>query len=325
MIRGSKIAIGLYNETTYGQAPALPSGERAYIRTSGLRGEIAKIVDDTLSGRRGRQAGINGDKNVAGTIQTHLAPQSCLRWLAHVIGMPTTTGASAPYTHVYAVGDGALALPAGLAIEMDLGAALGASRYLRFHGLRVRQAQFQFGSSGFAQMNLDLLGADFSLNAAPLDASLDDHGHTAWSMFSASLEEGGAPISTVQSLDLTWNNDLDEDTFVIGGGGVRGDLPEGFASISGNLNTLFKDAALLNKAINSTDTSLKIALANGIGDGSAGNESFELHVPALRLAATTPEIQGPRGLRAAYAWEAHAVGTNEIAATATVKNSRATY
>lgn len=325
MIRGSQIAIGLYNEVAYGDPGATPSGERAYVRTSGLRGEIARIVDDTISGRRGRPAGVAGNKDVSGTIQTHLAPQSAMRWLAHIIGMPATSGASAPYTHVYTVGSGATALPPGLTIEMDLGSTLGSNRYLRFSGLRVRQAQFQFGSSGFAQMNIDLLGADFSLEATPLDSSLDDYGHTAWSMFSAALSEGGNPIGNVQQLDLTWSNDLDEDTYVIGGGGIRGDLPEGFAAISGNLSTLFRDAALLNKAIASTDTSLVLALANGTGDGSAGNEFFGLEIPALRLAATTPEIQGPRGLRATYAFEAHAVGTAEIAASVTIKNQRQTY
>lgn len=324
-VRGTQIALGLFNETVYGQAPSpTPSGERAYIRTSGLRGEIAKIVDDTLAGRRGRQAGINGNKNVAGGIQIHLAPQSSLRWLAHIIGTPTTTGVG-PYKHVFAVGAGALALPPGMTIEMDLGTTVGANRYIRFHGVRVRQAQFTFGSSGFAAVNLDLLGSNFELATTPLDATLDDHGHTAWSMFTATLQEGGAPIANVQQLGVTWNNDLDEDTFVIGGGGVRGELPEGFVIVNGTMSTLFKDTALLQKGINSTDTSLNIVLQNGTGDGTAGNEKFEMNIPHLRFAATTPEVQGPRGLRGQYNWEAHANGVAEFAGAVTIDNARAAH
>lgn len=325
-VRGTQVVFGLFNETTYAQVPGAPSGERAYMRTSNLRGSIARIMDETLSGYRGMPPSIAGNTDVQGSIPTVLAPQSCMRWLAHLIGVPTTTGAG-PYEHVFAVGTGALELPPGLLIEADMGPALAApNRYIRFHGCRIGQAQMRFQPSGFVEANYDIRGSYFTNNAGvALDASLDDFGHRGFSMFTATMERNGAPIANVADYSVTWSNDLDDSLFVIGGGGRRGALPEGFARISGQLTALYNDSVLLNDAIASNELSLSVTLQNGTGDGSAGNEYFNITVPHLFLEATTPEVPGPRGLRNQFNWSAHRDGSNEIAATVTVRNARATY
>lgn len=323
-VRGTQIAIGLFNESVFGQIPGSPSGERAYVRTSGLRGNIARIVDDTLSGRRGRQASVDGERDVSGSIAVHLSPQSAPRLLAHAIGTPTTTGAG-PYEHVFAVGDGALALPPGLLIEMDLGPSQATNRYIRFHGCRIGQATFRFRPTGFIEVTFDVRGADFSLANTPLDATLDDYGHRAFDAIRGELEEDGAAIGTVQELTVTIGNDLDEDTHVIGGGGVRGELPEGFFTCNGNMTTLYKSGDLLAKAIAGDDTSLTYELMYGTGDGSAGNELFVLEIGHMKLEATTPEVRGPRGLRGEFAFEAHADGTAEIEFSVTIANARASW
>jgi len=97
-------------------------------------------------------------------------------------------------------------------------------------------------------------------------------------------------------------------------------LPEGFSTVSGTITALFESDALLTKAINGTESSLKIALSRGTGLGSAGNEYMELFVQQLQFERTSAPIEGPNGLLLTMPFQAYISGSTS-ALQAVVKNT----
>lgn len=319
--RGIKSSLLMWDETAYGADPTIDA-ERMYFRTFAPSGTLQRLMDETISGRRGAAASIVGNKDLGGQILTTLAPQSALRYLHHLIGAVDTTGGGAPYTHLFSLAED---LPTSFGMQLDYGAAIAApGRYLHMKGCRIAKGSFKFGSNGFVDASYDVRGADFDLaDVAVADASPGDYGHTGFSMFSADITEGGSPIGTSTDLTLEWDNDLDDSLFVIGGGGVRGALPEGFAKIKGSGTFLFEDVTLLNKGLASTTSSLVLTLQHGTGAGTAGNEKITFSIPNLKWDVKTPSIDGPKGVKVQLNWMSERSGSAEDASSVTVLSARA--
>lgn len=320
--RGIKTSLLMWNETAYGVDPVSIDAERMYYRSFSPSGTLQRLMDETISGRRGSAASIVGDKDISGQIVTTLAPESAMRYLHHLIGAVDTSGAGAPYTHLFSL---AQDLPPGFGLQLDYGAAIGSpGRWLHMLGCRMAKGSFKFGASGYVDATYDVRGADFHLDdTAVADASPGDFGHTGFSMFSANITEGGSPISESSEVTFEWDNDLDDSLRTIGAGGIRGDLPEGFAKIKGTGTFLFKNVDLLNKGLASTTSSLVLTLQHGTGDGTAGNEKFTLDVPNLKWDVKTPPVDGPKGLKVQLNFMSERVGAAEDATSATILSARA--
>jgi len=291
--KGTDTAVAVYEESTYATDPGAPNGTKVYIKSNGVKASQPLEDSETLTSARERSRPTRGNIDVAGALETEMSAENLGLLLKHTFGVVATTG-SGPYRHAISVGD----LPTGLVVENDYGANIsGSGRFEKFNGCRIASAKFDFPVSGKCMASFDIKGAKSTFDSVALDATLTDNGHTAFSAFQATIEEGGATISTVTQAEMTIDNGLDDSNFVIGGGGVRRSLPEGFATVKGSLTALFEDASLLNKAINGTASSLKITVSRGDGLGSAGNESIEFFVQNLEYERTSAGIEGPAGIR----------------------------
>lgn len=326
MTTGALAKIAAFTETAYNTTPGTPDGRLLAVQSFGLRANEARDTDPTISGFRGQVRSVAGRRDVSGAVGIALSPQQIGFWLAHILGKPTTTGIG-PYTHSYSVAQsGANALPAGMLFEVDYGSGIATpGRYVRYSGCRVNQATLQFPSSGFPTAQIDVLGADFDASATtPLDATLTDNGHSAWSADQIVLQiDGGAIEVCFESLSITLGNDLDAEQYCVGNGGVRHKLPEGFMIATGEGVTFFDTPALMNKALADTDAALVITLSRGDGLGTANNESLVITIPNVVFAANTPPIEGPRGVRFQGNFTAHRT-SGEIGITAVLKNTLAT-
>ena len=115
-------------------------------------------------------------------------------------------------------------------------------------------------------------------------------------------------------LSIALDMGLDTDSFVIGGGGVRGQITEGIVGVSGTLTTLFEGITLLTKAINGTESSIKLTITDG------GNV-LELEMQELEYAVTAPPVDGPQGLRVGMDYQAfYTDGTEASAIVARLTN-----
>ncbi len=317
--RGSQATIALFEEDVFGADPTTPDGQKVYVTSFGLAKQQNRIDSNTLTNSRGRAEPMLGNVNVSGALAMELGAESLGTIMKHAMGTNVTTGAG-PYVHTMTIGD----LPLGLTMEVDYGAEIsGSGRYVKYNGCRVNQASFEFPQEGACTASFDMVGTQATPAAAALDATLTDAGHTTFSSFSATIEEGGASIATVKSVSLTVANDLSQDSYVIGSGGVRTALPEQFSSVSGTLTAVFDDPALMNKALNDTQSSLKVTVSRGDGLGSAGNESIEFLVQQMKYEPTTPSVSGPGGIEISLPFKAYKVGA-DLGLQVIVKNAVAT-
>lgn len=167
---------------------------------------------------------------------------------------------------------------------------------------------------------------DGTLGSASIDTSYTDNGHSPFDGFSiGTLQEGGSDVAVVKDVEITLDNDLDGDNYVIGGGGIRRSLPEGIVKVSGTINALFEDLTMFNKALRFTETSLKIIWKHGTGAGTAGNESLELLIPEMKFSRETPVIEGPKGILYRGPFEAYYSDSSEASAIQIIlKNAQAT-
>lgn len=288
-----------------------------------------RIQSQTLTGRRGTTRSAAGLKSVEGQWSYEVAPESVGIVLRHLVGNPTTTGASAPYTHVFQHAiSGANALPPGLTLEQDFGAGTiaSAARILRMLGCRINQGTLTLTPQGFQTMNLDILGSDWLQATTLLDATPTDVGHTGFEAPNVSITIGSpAKDICLNQLTLTIGNDLDPDKYCITGGGVRDGLTEGFAMVSGQITAFFDHEDVINTVLSGADTSMTITISRGTGLGTAGNESLVIAIPALVFEAAGAPINGPRGQRIQANFMAHRVGAAELGITYTLKNAVASY
>jgi len=315
--RGSQTSTILVEESTYGADPGAPDAQQLYVVRNTLASNQNLLQSNTLSTSRERQSPIAGNIAVSGDIEFELGAESMGTILKHVLGSNTTSG-SDPYTHTMTLGD----LPVGFIIEKDYGANI-TNRYEKFNGCRVASAAFNFPNEGVPTATLSIIGATSVMGTSSIDATVTDNGHTSFSAFDASIEEGGSSIAYVESVEFTVDNELDDSAYVVGGSGVRRALPEGFSTVSGTITALFESDALLTKAIAGTETSLKIALTRGTGDGSAGNEYMEFFIQQLQLERTSAPIEGPGGLKLTMPFQAYISGSTSALQTI-VKNAVAT-
>lgn len=312
--RGTQAAFNLYEETAYAQDPGAPNALKIYCKSFNVSSSQNAIESETLTGSRTKSKPVQGNIDVSGDIVMEIAPESIGTLLKHAIGSVNTTGVG-PYTHTISTDD----LPVGMTLEKDYGTNISSTPIEKFNGDRISSAKFDFPQEGFPTVTFSIKGAKSTMAASPLDATPTDNGHSAFSSFEATIQEGGVTSAKVTKLDFEINNNLDESTFVIGSN-TRQELAEGQVMVSGTLTALFDSVDLLNKAVNFTESSLKVILTRGTGLGSAGNESLELSIPALVYDRQSPGIEGPAGVLITLPFKAY--GTTTIQAV--LKNALTT-
>ena len=324
-VSGGKTVIGVYDEAVYKTPGA--NGIRLPFSQFNLATQQAREKSGILTGYYGASRGSLGLQGVGGTISSEAGPESIGFWLKHLIGKPATVAAGTAFKHTFVVGEDALDIPEGITFEQDFGTKLGSAthRVLRYSGCRLNKGTFNFGTQGFIGVSFDVLGALVTPDAAPLDATLTDLGHTSWSVSNTGIVLSSGSVIDVcfNNLSLGFGNDLDPDSYCINGGGVRDSLARGQVNADGQATGLFDSDALLKQAMSDVDASLVVTLTRGTGDGTVGNQKLALTIPAMTFDPTGVPVTGPRGLRVAGNFTAHRT-TGEIGIKAELWNEQAT-
>jgi hypothetical protein len=227
---------------------------------------------------------------------------------AGTIKKVTTPGAS--YLHVMKSGG---ALPS-LVVEKGF-ADIG--RYFKYNGVKSSKMSLGVLPEGFQKLSFDYMGKKETTSGSSFDSTALDLGKVSLNGFQINtIEEAGVASAIVTKVDLSLDNALDGNTFTVGGQGTRGALNEGTTKVSGTLEAYFQDSALYDKAVASTETSLRVLYQNGSGVGTAGNESIEYKVPELILKQETPTLSGDKGVLISCPFEAYydndAAGTSLV-------------
>jgi hypothetical protein len=213
-----------------------------------------------------------------------------------------STAAADNYTHRFIIGTSVPSL------VIDKGFS-DISQYFKYQGCKVNSMSLSVVPEGFQDVTFSIIGAKETTGSSPYDSSPTDHGKSTFDGFSiATLKEGGSSIANVTTIDgLTLENNLDDSVYVIdpNNPGERAALPAGVVKVSGTLTAMFEDITLYNKAVNNTETNLRIAYKLGTGDGSDGNEYLEFFIPELIYSQSAPVIEGGSGVKVSLPFEAY--------------------
>jgi hypothetical protein len=133
------------------------------------------------------------------------------------------------------------------------------------------------------------------LDGAPLN-----YGHNPFQAKVATLTEGGTSASgKITSLKIDYDNDLSGEP-TVGSGGTMDGIVEGKPKLKFSIDTMFKDTTYYAKAKNRTESSFKVELPLGTGDGSAGNEKFTLEMTETLYELPERKLDGPKGLKVPF-------------------------
>nr|AUG44379.1 hypothetical protein [uncultured bacterium] len=318
--RGARCRLIIQKETEYKTDPVAPDAQLIYFSSETISMSRGQEESDIIRGNRNPTRAARGNNEIGGDISTEL--QAYIgQILLGVLGSVATVGAASPYTHTFKIGD---TIPSFL-IEKGFPTL---AKFFKYNGIKFGKLSFDVTSKGFQKLSLSVNGAKETIGATSFDATATDLGKTSFDGRSiATIEEGGVAIATISKITgLTIDNglDLDEDNFVLGGNGERDAIPEGYTKVSGTVTALFKDVALYTKAINDTESSLRVVYSIGDGLGTAGNESLEIKIPELTFAPKTPGINGPKGLKVELPFVAYYDNAAEASAIQIIlKNTQA--
>jgi len=311
--RGYKGRLILDFETEFKTPPATPAGLVMPFNSVSVRSDRAKNRASTITGRRDPVNPFDGNLSVSGDVVVPVDGIVFGYWLKAMFGNPATTdNLDGTFTHVWKTGDN----QPSLVLEKefpDIGV------YAKHLGCKVSSFSMQVGGDGELTASLGIEGATEELGGTPYDASPTSLSLSRFNNFQASIKEGGATIATVVEASLSINFGLDTSVYTVGSQGTRGDIPEGMMEISGSIRALFDSMTLLDKAINSTESSLEITFDNG-------SEILTILVPELEYQRSTPGIDGPAGIYVDLPWQGYfddnADGTS---IKATLTNTKSSY
>lgn len=201
------------------------------------------------------------------------------------------------------------------------------AKYFKYLGCKCGRLGLSVTSSGLVELSTDWLGASETVGTSsfetgtPLDAGIAPFDNLM--LAAADVKEGGSAIAQILSVDnITLENNLDGDSFVVGGSGSRVAITAGTYRVSGTVRAIFEDTVLYNKAIANTESSLDLTWKRGTGVGTAGNESLQLVIPELTFSAKSPTINGPRGVMVELGFEGcYEDGADATALKMIIKNA----
>jgi len=307
----SKVVIDF--ETTYNTDPVSKAGKVLNFIKASMSAKQNLTTPGSNTGTRNPVAPQRGFVDVGGDIVSAVDLIGSGYVLKALFGAPTTTGTT-DYTHVFKPG---LTQPS-MVIEQQFP---DISVYNKYNGCKASKYSMSVGGDGEFTHSLSFMGAKETVGAAVYDATATTAlVLTPFSNPQITLEEGGSAFALGKSLDLSIDMGLDGDTYVIGGGGFRGALNEGIIAITGTLTALFTDNVLLNKAVNGTESSLKIVCT------IAATKAMEILIPEIIYERNSPGIETPKGILISLPFRGYYQdNANATSIMATLKNQTASY
>lgn len=293
--KGGNSNLVLGYESTFGSDAA--AGFTMPINSSELHSARNIQAAATIRGNRNPVEPFQGNLSVEGSVVVPLDSDAFWYWLKAMFGDPSTSGAG-PYVHEFKVPTS----QPSLTMEHQY---TDLTQYAKFNGCKVSQWAMEFGGDGELVSNFEIVGATEAIGSSPFDASPTALTIRRLQNFQATLNEGGGALSNARSISFTVDMGLDVDQHVIGDGGTLGDIPEGVIGVGGNLTTLFEDVTLLNKAINSTESSIEIIVT------ISANYKISILFPEVQYARNTPGIEGPGGILVSLDWQAYYTDATE--------------
>lgn len=163
-------------------------------------------------------------------------------------------------------------------------AALDITQFRQFGGCLVNTATFNIAPNQMVQTTFDIVGRDMLQEQVSLDASPDaPGGYEPFDSFNGVMYEGGTgtndDICIVTSLQFSIANDVTPAHVILCAANTdrAAQMEFGMATVEGTLTVYYEDAALINKFLNETETSLSVTV-----DDPTGANGYTFEFPRIK-------------------------------------------
>lgn len=275
--QGSSVSLRIGKETSYGTTGAT-SYEVPFMPTLDIKETQALNDSAVIRGVRSMDRSFLGFKALDGSVTIPVDTKSFPKFLEGFFSTPVTTGVG-PYVHTFSVNDTAIPSMFMEVAHEDL------NLFYLHNGIKMNSFDISFGGDGELSANINLMGQKTTKGVAEVLVPTALANNNKFEQFHAVVT--GA--TSVKDISLNYTNNLDGSQYVIGDGGVRGEIPLGMAGVSFTFTALYEDDTLLAAARNNTDQAFNITLTNG-----ADVMSFDLAECVLEPTGVT--VDSPQGL-----------------------------
>lgn len=311
--RGATAEMTLAFESAFGTSPASGFFQVPFL-SSGLGEAIALIADDTLGLGRDPQAPTQDVNDVSGDASLPVDVNNLGHWLTLLFGTPTTTGASAPYTHVWE--SGAAALPSA-SIELgwpsvprfDMIEGVKANTF----ALEARRGRGQNLSCTVGLMGKGMTPATSTQSGTPTEQAYErfENGHCA-------IQRDASALASVLSCGINFTNNL-EPLDALSADGEVPSITAGMTGATGTLVQRFDSTTLLTQAAGHTSCALKIEYT------ISAAKKLTIDLPRVFLEQPRIQTNTPNGIDVSYAWQAAQQANGDPMMTVTLINAITGY
>ena len=253
-------------------------------------------------------------KDTTGRLQVPLDSRYIGHWLCMLLGAPTTTGASSPYTHVFKSSAAALALYSAEKQFLNLTTPL----YALAPSLMVNGATLRCAPQGLADVDLDVLFSDSVDSTSSGAGTPTELTYTRFYQFDATLKKDGSDWAKITSVELQYRNNLEPARY-IGGAGAIGDIDVGLAQVTGTLEARLNDGSIGTLADAATVFDLQVVYTK------SANEKLTIELEQCELTRNGRPVNGPGGVSQSF----QLFGSKDLSEgqmlTATLINDVASY
>ena len=269
--QGSRSSLSYIVESTFGTTPA-GNFQNLPFTTHSLNMTKERVSGTDINADRMSRVDRHGNRQVAGDIVADLRDTDFDDLLESAM---LNTWA----TNVLKVGT----VPKYFSIE-DYAADIDQARL--FTGCSVNTLSVSLAPNAMVTGTFGIVGKDMTISATEKtqDAAT---GAAPFDSYSGDLEIGGSVAAIVTAMDFTVTNGF-APTFVVGDDSAPS-LEVGDAVVEGTISAYFEDAALLNRFIDETETSLKVT----VGDNESTPNTMEFFFPRCKINSADVGVDGP--------------------------------
>lgn len=309
--RGYKSSMMVDFEASFGEAPKKKAGYVLPMNSNELVKNQTLIESDTITKTRNDSQPALGRVSVEGDIVMPADYVAIGYMLKALFGAPVTSGEEATKTHTFTVGDDQPSMIVEKGFP-DL------NKYIRYTGVKINIMKLEYGQDQEMTISYNVMGAAREQSGTAYTSSPTVVPLQRIAQNDAYIKIGGTESRIVKEGSIEINANLDGDQYVVGGGGVRGDIPEGIMKVNGTIKALFTDTEWLDKADNGESVPVEI------GFKRADGTTLSFTMPTVQFEPFDAPISGPAGVTVDVTWRAFSADGTSIV-TVVVKNNQVSY
>lgn len=302
MADGSLHSLAICAESSYGVAPTAPTWDNLPLSTFSGGLSMDTLIDDTIRADRNIVDARNGSRKVQselpvkpryGAYDTILEACLCGTWTGNVLKNGVTYRSFTLEQHYSDITD---------------------KPYVRHLGTEVNKVSFSVKANSFVEASFGFMSQNVVDDASQIASSTYNAVPTsnfAFDSFTGSISEGGSSIGTVSEISIEMTNNMELRPVV--GSNLSLRPSKLLFNVSGTMTTYFNSAALLDKFLAGSQSSVLLTLTD------KASNAWAISLPSvLYVGDAHPDIKGPGPVMLALKYQA----VYNASAAATVQFTR---